>query len=284
MQAVRGHGHLRRGPGRGDDPGRRRPLLQLIESQGAEPGHVDFWGKRRLAYEIKHRWEGYYVVLQAKAEPAAMDELHRTLSLADEVIRHKVLRIPEQVYGPPKVAGGAAADHSLGRRSMANDTQPSPSSGTSPATPRSATPPSGAAKATFGVAVSRRGRTARRNEWEEQTSFFNVVCWREMAENVAESLRQGHARRRHRPPRAAQLGDRAGREAQRRRDRRRRGRPEPALGDRRGAPQRAQRSAAAVAAVAAAAAAAAGGRRRRRRRAGGGSTATTTSAKSRSEQ
>ena len=29
------------------------------------------------------------------------------------------------------------------------------------------------------------------NEWEEQTSFFNVVCWREMAENVAESLGKG---------------------------------------------------------------------------------------------
>ena len=39
------------------------------------------------------------MVLQAKAEPAAMDELHRVLSLADEVLRHKVLRIPEQVYG-----------------------------------------------------------------------------------------------------------------------------------------------------------------------------------------
>ena len=68
--------------------------LQLIESKGAERGHVDYWGKRRFAYELKHRWEGYYVVLQAQAEPAAMDELHRVLSLADEVIRHKVLRDP----------------------------------------------------------------------------------------------------------------------------------------------------------------------------------------------
>ncbi len=76
---------------------------ELIESKGAEPGPIDFWGKRRFAYELKHRWEGYYVVLQAKAEPAAMEELHRVLSLADEVLRHKILRIPEQVYG--KLAG-----------------------------------------------------------------------------------------------------------------------------------------------------------------------------------
>jgi small subunit ribosomal protein S6 len=73
--------------------------VSLIESRGAERGPVDWWGKRRFAYEVKHRWEGYYVVFQAKAEPAAMDELHRTLSLADEVLRHKILRIPEHVYG-----------------------------------------------------------------------------------------------------------------------------------------------------------------------------------------
>ena len=82
---------------------------QLVESKGAEPGHVDYWGKRRFAYELRHRWEGYYVVLQAKAEPQAMDELHRVLSLADEVIRHKVLRIPAHVYGPPRTAATESA-------------------------------------------------------------------------------------------------------------------------------------------------------------------------------
>ena len=82
---------------------------QLIQSKGAEPGLVDYWGKRRFAYEVKHRTEGYYVVLQARAEPEAMSELHRVLSLADEVLRHKVLRIPEEVYGPPRAAGAEAA-------------------------------------------------------------------------------------------------------------------------------------------------------------------------------
>ncbi len=82
--------------------------MKLLESNGAQRGHVDVWGKRRFAYELKHRWEGIYVVLQAKAEPAAMDELHRMLSLADEVIRHKVLRIPDSVYGPAKAAAASA--------------------------------------------------------------------------------------------------------------------------------------------------------------------------------
>src|SRR5262252_4189974 len=49
----------------------------------------------------------------------------------------------------------------------------------------------GQPKASFGVAVSRRWQNRQSNEWEEQTSFFNVVCWREMAENVTESLGKG---------------------------------------------------------------------------------------------
>jgi small subunit ribosomal protein S6 len=84
--------------------------LQSLEARGADRGYVDFWGTRRFAYEVNHRKEGYYVVFQARSEPPAMDELHRALSLADEVIRHKVLRVPESVYGPPKVAGGSTAE------------------------------------------------------------------------------------------------------------------------------------------------------------------------------
>src|SRR3954462_2871922 len=73
--------------------------IALIESKGAERGPVDWRGKRRLAYEVKHRWEGYYVVLQAKAEPVAMDELYRWLPLAHSGIPHKMRRSPEHVYG-----------------------------------------------------------------------------------------------------------------------------------------------------------------------------------------
>ena len=83
--------------------------VELIKGMGAEPGYIDFWGKRRLAYEINHKTEGYYVVMQAMSEPAAMAELHRTLSLSDDVIRHKVLRIPAEVYGPPKARQTADA-------------------------------------------------------------------------------------------------------------------------------------------------------------------------------
>jgi len=51
--------------------------------------------------------------------------------------------------------------------------------------------PSGQATATFGLACNRRWQNRQTQEWEEATSFFDVVCWREMAENAAESLGRG---------------------------------------------------------------------------------------------
>ena len=69
----------------------------LLSSDGAGDPRVDHWGRRRLAYEIGHRTEGYYVLIEATTEPEVVAELDRMLSLADEVIRHKVVRIPDAV-------------------------------------------------------------------------------------------------------------------------------------------------------------------------------------------
>jgi small subunit ribosomal protein S6 len=81
--------------------------VEFIRSRGGNPGRVDRWGKRRFAYELRHRWEGYYVVIEAMSEPAVMEELHRTLSLADELIRHKVVRVPDGVVGSARPAAVA---------------------------------------------------------------------------------------------------------------------------------------------------------------------------------
>lgn len=50
---------------------------------------------------------------------------------------------------------------------------------------------SGTAVVNFSVAVNRRWQNRQTQEWEEQVSFFNVVAWREQAENVAESIAKG---------------------------------------------------------------------------------------------
>jgi single-strand DNA-binding protein len=51
--------------------------------------------------------------------------------------------------------------------------------------------PTGQSNTRFGVAVNRRWQDRNSGEWNEATSFFDVVCWREMAENVSESLGKG---------------------------------------------------------------------------------------------
>ena len=63
----------------------------LVE-RGAEVKQVDFWGKRRLAYEIKHPNEGYYAVVTFGGAVAAVDDLDRALALSDNVLRHKFIR------------------------------------------------------------------------------------------------------------------------------------------------------------------------------------------------
>lgn len=50
---------------------------------------------------------------------------------------------------------------------------------------------SGQANTKFGLAVSRRWMDKKTDEWQEETSFFNVVLWGQMAENVAESVSKG---------------------------------------------------------------------------------------------
>jgi single-strand DNA-binding protein len=50
---------------------------------------------------------------------------------------------------------------------------------------------SGQAATSFGLAVNRRWQNRQSGEWEEAVSFFDVTCWRDLAENVAESVTKG---------------------------------------------------------------------------------------------
>jgi small subunit ribosomal protein S6 len=66
--------------------------LKTITSRDGKVLEVDHWGKRRFAYEIRHLNEGYYSVVTVEAETETVDEFARVLGLADNVIRHKVVR------------------------------------------------------------------------------------------------------------------------------------------------------------------------------------------------
>ncbi len=66
--------------------------LDTIRSHGGNPGAIDRWGKRPLAYEINKRKEGYYVLVEFSGESNTVTELDRILTLSDEVLRFKILR------------------------------------------------------------------------------------------------------------------------------------------------------------------------------------------------
>jgi small subunit ribosomal protein S6 len=67
-------------------------FLNVIKSDGGSVNKVDIWGKRRLAYEINHRGEGIYAVLDLTASVDSVKELDRQLNLNEAVMRTKVTR------------------------------------------------------------------------------------------------------------------------------------------------------------------------------------------------
>jgi len=81
--------------------------LDTIRQSDGTPGQIDRWGKRTLAYEMKKRREGYYVVVEFTGEPATVAALDRHLTLATEVLRHKIIRLPEKGAARRLTAGTA---------------------------------------------------------------------------------------------------------------------------------------------------------------------------------
>jgi small subunit ribosomal protein S6 len=67
-------------------------FTKLIADQGGSVEKVDHWGKRQFAYEIDHMNEGYYTVIDLQISSDGLSELERQLRIADEVVRHKVVR------------------------------------------------------------------------------------------------------------------------------------------------------------------------------------------------
>ncbi len=69
-------------------------IAGLLDQRGATVKSEDRWGRRRFAYEINHKREGYYVVFEFVGG-SDLDTLERALRLADETVRHKVVRLPD---------------------------------------------------------------------------------------------------------------------------------------------------------------------------------------------
>jgi small subunit ribosomal protein S6 len=67
-------------------------FLAGLSGQGGKVLGLEHWGKRRFSYEIRHMTEGWYALATFEATPEMVDELSRVLGLADQVIRHKIIR------------------------------------------------------------------------------------------------------------------------------------------------------------------------------------------------
>ena len=66
---------------------------QLILASGGEVEKVDEWGKRRLAYTIDYKTEGYYVLVHFKAGSEVPREIERNLEINESVIRYLVVKL-----------------------------------------------------------------------------------------------------------------------------------------------------------------------------------------------
>ncbi len=66
-------------------------ISRYVNDRGGSISDVQRWGKRKLAYPIKHFIEGYYVLLQFKMSPRDGKELENNLRISEEVLRHLLI-------------------------------------------------------------------------------------------------------------------------------------------------------------------------------------------------
>jgi small subunit ribosomal protein S6 len=76
----------------------------LIERSGGTIDRTNLWGKRKLAYEVKHQKEGSYVLQDFQLAPERVPELESSLKITEEVLRHLIVRKPEKAAPVTAVA------------------------------------------------------------------------------------------------------------------------------------------------------------------------------------
>lgn len=67
----------------------------LVE-KSAEVVAIDEWGKRRLAYPINFKNEGYYVLMNFRSEPDFPRELERNFKISDSIIKSMIIKVEKK--------------------------------------------------------------------------------------------------------------------------------------------------------------------------------------------
>jgi small subunit ribosomal protein S6 len=92
-----------------------------VKSTGGSVARIERWGRRKLAFEINKKKDGYYAVLDTMAAPDQVAEIERQLHLIDGLIRHKVVKVPPQaknrnLAAPPTLDEISAAARERGEK------------------------------------------------------------------------------------------------------------------------------------------------------------------------
>jgi small subunit ribosomal protein S6 len=87
------------------DDQRRADILKSVEDavgKGGEVVNKQDWGARALAYEIRHKKDAEYHLLQFHGTPELLSSLDRTLRITDEVVRHRIIKLAPGTPPPPE--------------------------------------------------------------------------------------------------------------------------------------------------------------------------------------
>jgi small subunit ribosomal protein S6 len=142
----------------GAEEDQRKKILSDVEaaisSAGGSIERDDDWGRRPLAYEIRHNPDAEYHLLQFRSPPTLIEELSHTLRITDGVVRFRVIKVrpgtPAAPSSPPPVVVAAtASSHSSSSGPPASPPEPAsppPSDGEVEAVPAAAAAPDSTAE------------------------------------------------------------------------------------------------------------------------------------------
>ena len=84
---------------------RRAEILSSVETMVSKDGEVankQDWGPRAMAFEIRHKKDAEYHLLQFHGTPELLSQLDRTLRITDEVVRFRVIKLAPGTPAPPE--------------------------------------------------------------------------------------------------------------------------------------------------------------------------------------
>jgi small subunit ribosomal protein S6 len=104
-------------------------ISQIITDAGGEVLHLESWGRKRLAYQIRRFREGHYILTYIQLDPGAVSQLRTRFALTEEMIRYLLLRTDEV---PARVARAARGEQPTLEEEIEAEPESEPAEETAP--------------------------------------------------------------------------------------------------------------------------------------------------------